>query len=878
MMFGLNAGATHIVGGEISYEDLGDGIYRVRLIVYRDCGPTNQNGTGFDDAASVGIFNSAGQLVNSISIPLSFQNVDEVPVSLENPCGTPPPSVCVESAIYEQVVNIGQSPNGFSLSYQRCCRNPSIINLNNPDDAGATFTTEIPGTNQTLEPNSSPVFNSLPPVALCAGFDFFFDHSATDLDGDSLAYSFCSPMFGGTPNQPAPNPPAGPPYTDVNWAPGYSATYPIDSSPALGIDPVTGFITGQPTAAGQYVIGICVEEWRDGVLLGTSNRDFQFNVTVCDPNITSQVAIQDGTQLCIGETIEFEQFSINASFFHWDFGVPGTDSDTSNVPYPSFTFPEPGTYTVQLVANPGWPCADTSSSVYDVYAPVEPELEVTGFDCSTGTPVFDFGTVDVYPNADFNWDFGPSASSSASTLAAPDGIGFEQIGDVAAELTIVQNGCVGSGVLDWTPPPPPTAAIAPQEDFCTGFTLTFDNNSTGGSGYVWDFGEPGADDVSSDAFPTWVYDGPGTYVVELVALADFQCPDTATEVFEVAWLLEPFFETPAPECFQEHSFSFEAMGITDPNATFEWNFAPGTAATESGAVLQGLTFPEPGVFTVEVVVTAEGCERDFESEVEVLFDPTIGFDGGPISGCPPLPVSFENFSVTETAAGYTWYFGDGTTSSSPSPAHVYEVPGLYTVTLEMSTSGFCVQDLAETKTAFIEVYPEPTAGFDVEPNIVDILEPMVTIEDLSTGAVQHYYNFGDGGSSDLSDPTYVFQGAGVFNVSQTVINEYGCTAVAQGEVGVNGTLFYAPNSFSPNNDGINDVWQPVVTGTVAYHCVIYNRWGDVIFETDNPDAVWQGEVKDGDHFALDGVYLYQVYLEDQLRIPFEYSGQIQLFR
>lgn len=878
MMLGLNASATHIVGGEISYEDLGDGIYRVQLIVYRDCGPANQNGTGFDDAASVGIFNAAGQLVNSISIPLSFQNVDEVPVSLENPCGTPPPSVCVESAVYQQVVNIGQSSNGFTLSYQRCCRNPSIINLNSPDDAGATFTTEIPGTNQTEEPNSSPVFNSLPPVALCAGFDFFFDHSATDLDGDSLAYTFCSPMFGGTPNQPAPNPPAGPPYTDVNWAPGYSATYPIDSDPALGIDPVTGLITGQPTTAGQYVIGICVEEWRDGILLGTSNRDFQFNVTVCDPNITSQVAIQNGTQLCIGETIEFEQFSINASFFHWDFGVPGIDSDTSNVPYPSYTFPEPGTYTVQLVANPGWPCADTSTSVYDVYAPVAPDLEVTGFDCSTGTPVFDFGTSDAYPDADFNWDFGDAASSSASTLAAPDGIGFAEIGDVEAELTIVQNGCVGSGVLDWTPPPPPTSAIAPQVDFCAGFALTFENNSTGGSGYIWDFGEPGTEDVSFDAFPTWVYDGPGTYVVELVTLADFQCPDTATAVFEVAWLLEPFFETPAPECFQEHSFSLEAIGITDPNATFDWNYAPGNAAIESGAFLQGLSFPEPGIYTVEVVVTAEGCERDFESEVEVLFDPTIGFDGGPISGCPPLPVSFENFSVTETAAGYTWYFGDGSTSSSPSPSHVYEVPGLYSVTLEMSTSGFCVQDLAETKTAFIEVHPEPTAGFDIEPNIVDILEPMVMIEDLSTGAVLHYYNFGDGGSSDQSDPTYIFQGAGVFNVSQTVINEYGCTAVAQGEVGVNGTLFYAPNSFSPNNDGINDVWQPVTTGTAAYHCIVYNRWGEVIFETEDPKAVWQGEVKGGNHFASDGVYLYQVYLEDQLRIPFEYAGQIQLFR
>ena len=102
----LPLSATHIVGGEISYEDLGGGSYRIRLVVYRDCGPTNQNGTGFDDAASVGIFNANGQLVNSISIPLSFQNVNEVPVTLENPCGTPPPSVCVEQAVYQQIVDI----------------------------------------------------------------------------------------------------------------------------------------------------------------------------------------------------------------------------------------------------------------------------------------------------------------------------------------------------------------------------------------------------------------------------------------------------------------------------------------------------------------------------------------------------------------------------------------------------------------------------------------------------------------------------------------------------------------------------------------------------------------------------------------------------
>lgn len=870
--------ATHIVGGEISYEDLGGGTYRIRLVVYRDCGPTNANGTGFDDAASVGIFNGAGQLVNVVNIPLSFQNVGEVPVVLENPCGTPPPSVCVEQAVYQQVVDIGESPNGFTLSYQRCCRNPSIINLTNPDDAGATFTTQIPGTSVTEDENSSPVWNSLPPVALCAGFDFFFDHSATDADGDSLAYSLCSPMFGGTPNQPAPNPPNGPPYTDVNWAPGYSATNPIDGNPAFEIDPVTGYLTGMPTQAGQYVIGICVEEWRDGQLLSNSNRDFQFNVTVCDPNITSNVALQTGSQLCIGESIDFQQFSINATFFHWDFGVPGIDSDTSNLAFPSYTFPEPGTYTVTLIANPGWPCADSSEAVYDVFSPVEPVLEVTGFDCSTGTPVFDFGTSETYSDAEFSWEFGSLASSGASNLAAPDGIGFPNIGDVEAELTIVQNGCVGSGTLDWIPPPPPNAVIAPQEDFCTGFTLSFDNNSVAASSFVWTFGEPGNGDVSFDAFPSWTYSGPGTYEVELVALADFQCPDTTTEVFEVAWLLEPFFETPQPECFDEHSFGFETVGVTDPGATFSWNYAPGTAAVEAGGNLSGLTFPEPGVYTVEVVVTAEGCERDYETEVEVLADPSVAFDGGPVTGCPPLPVSFTNYSQTETSAQYTWYFGDGSTSNAASPTHIYALPGDYTVTLEMSTSGFCVQELASTQTAFVEVLPVPTANFLIEPTLVDILEPVIQFEDLSSGAVQHYYNFGDGGSATSASGTYVFQGAGVFDVTQTVVNEYGCVAVAQGEVGVNGTLFYAPNSFTPNNDGLNDLWIPTSTGLAAYECKVYNRWGEVVFRTTDPEEGWIGNVNGESHYAPDGIYLYEVYLEDQLRIPFTYSGRIQLVR
>ena len=152
-------------------------------------------------------------------------------------------------------------------------------------------------------------------MAVCANFDFTWDHSAIDPDGDELVYSFCAPLDGGGTgggngyDSPVPNPPATPPYNDVPYLNGYSATYPIASDPAMEIDPETGVITGMPNQPGQYAIGICVSEYRDGELLSTTMRDFQFNVTLCDPNIQSLVADQTPAQLCIGETLTLDNNS-----------------------------------------------------------------------------------------------------------------------------------------------------------------------------------------------------------------------------------------------------------------------------------------------------------------------------------------------------------------------------------------------------------------------------------------------------------------------------------------------------------------------------------------------------------------------------------------
>ena len=196
-----------------------------------------------------------------LTIPLVQSDVTSVPVVLGNPCGTPPPDLCIEQAIYSTTIDLPPTNYGWDLVWQRCCRNPSISNLQNfggNENPGATFVAHIPGEIGVANAfaNSSPAFQELPPVAVCANFEFTWDHSAIDPDGDELVYSFYTPLDGGGTNtnadggldSPIPNPPAPPPYQEVGYVGNFSGDYPIASDPAMSIDPVTGVITGTPTA------------------------------------------------------------------------------------------------------------------------------------------------------------------------------------------------------------------------------------------------------------------------------------------------------------------------------------------------------------------------------------------------------------------------------------------------------------------------------------------------------------------------------------------------------------------------------------------------------------------------------------------------------
>ena len=150
----------HIIGGELYYTCLGNDNYEITLKVYRDCNST----TTFDDTAIVGIYNENGVLIKKLL--MFFPGSTGINPDLSNPCLQIPPGVCVEEAVYKEIVNLPSIIGGYDLSYQRCCRNNTIVNIVDPQNTGATYTAHIPE-NIGGACNSSPRFTNFPPIVIC---------------------------------------------------------------------------------------------------------------------------------------------------------------------------------------------------------------------------------------------------------------------------------------------------------------------------------------------------------------------------------------------------------------------------------------------------------------------------------------------------------------------------------------------------------------------------------------------------------------------------------------------------------------------------------------------------------------------------------------
>ncbi len=639
------AKASHIVGGDIFYECLGPSLsdptrmdYRITVKIYLNC--NNQSMDDFSDPAPITIYRGNGAIYDFIrndSVPLLSQA--DIPPD-NNPCLTLPPDVCVKQGIYQYEVSLPISTESYHVTYQRCCRNASISNIVEPDRIGATYTIEITPSSQMLC-NNSPTFNNFPPIIICAGFPIDFDHSATDAEGDQLVYELCGTLEGAGPegafepgdplgcNGFMPNPSCPPPYEPVEYTvPVYDALNPMGGNPQVTIDANTGLITGTPEILGQYVVGICVSEYRNGELLSVIQRDFQFNVAFCEPLIFADMVADEVVpeerlyifNRCDNSTIVFDNLSvqedqINSYYWNFDLNTQSIEFTTKDVQTP---FPGPGTYNGYLILNQeAQLCSDTAYIEVNIFPDVDADFEFVYDTCVAGPVEFtDLSVTDADSIVQWDWEFGDQFTSSEQN---PIYRYIDASNYLVSLLVTDDNGCQDrvEKTVNWFPAPPIIIVDPSTFRSCPPEEVVFTNLSSpinDDYDVLWDFGDGM---TSTELNPSYVYTSTGVYDISLSITSPIGCMIDTTfsewiRVFPVptaAFSFTPDFATNFEPTVDFIDESIDAVW-------WGWDFGNGGFAYEQNP---SYVFPDTGWQEIQLVITNEfGCLDTAYRQLDVI--------------------------------------------------------------------------------------------------------------------------------------------------------------------------------------------------------------------------------------------------------------------
>jgi gliding motility-associated-like protein len=649
--------ATHIVGGNMTYRKVGTDIYQIRLTLRRDCllgSPEAQ----FDDPASIGIFSSSGALLTALAnngeIRLRFNSSDTLNQYIRSDCGFEGTQVCVHETTYQGLVRLPFRAGGYILAYQRCCRNETTANIVNPLETGATYWVQITEDAINLG-NSTPVFKEWPDVYICASRPHVFDHSAADPDGDSLVYKLCVPNTGATLQFPRPQPPGNPPFGFVQWRSPYGLENLLGGDP-LTIDPHTGVMTLNPNLVGQFLVGVCVEEYRNGQLLSTIRRDFQYNVRVCSQPPLAKFTTSESN--CDGLTVEFFNESLSSSNHKWYFDFPNENpAFISTLRNPVFTYPQSGVYTVKLRATRGSDgCFDTILQQVAVFTnKVLPDFSYRLSGCDSSSDLITIKLTDQtafdepgYQLSEWKWRVVQGTDTSFYSGQNPEiQLSDKQNAEIKLEV-IAENGCraVNTKMID-------ISELIPQSDF----SISFEGCTSGDSASIrlidnsvalnplgtiiaqnWIIGEnnySGADILVNVPISS------GIIEVRHQLLFEGNCSIESVKEFNLSAVIPraDYSFTPS-DCPDEGSVSIEIKyesGLANNIAVTSYNWIAGPASGQNTYTTPSfsITLPKDSAIVLSLTtVFANGCEDTIEDRFTPGPFATLSFTGSPVILCP----------------------------------------------------------------------------------------------------------------------------------------------------------------------------------------------------------------------------------------------------
>ncbi len=573
---------------------------------------------------------------------------------------------------------------------------------------------------------------------------------------------------------------------------------------------------------------------------------------------------------CSPLQVSFFNQSFGAGQYFWNFD-DGTEGFTSS---PTRLFVNltdtVQDFNVRLIAQSGFGCTDTAYSNIKVFPLPSVDFIVASID---GCYPAEFTFANLTAGAtSYAWTYGDGGqSTTADSLHTHV---YTNTGTTINEYTVqltatTTHGCSASDLLEVDVIPEIIANVTPPTGGCSPYTANFVNNSTGAFTYYWDFGDG---NFSQDANPIHVYDNPTednqAYTVTFVAQSLWGCADTVVFTIPVLGLPDAeFVASPSVQRFPLATIDVVNLSQANPGSAYIWNWGDGTLTTSDNTTTpEGHTYSTWGEYTVILTVGNSICSDSTSQTIRILPPFPIADFIGEGKGCMPLPVSFE--STSTYAVSYLWNFGDGNVSNIANPTHAYNQAGTYNVTLTVTGPGGD-QDIM-VRADIVVVHPRANAFFTVNPPVITIPDQVFFLN-LSTNSTISEWDFGDGNTSTDFSPYNFYESLGWHGVTLIANNEFNCPdsfTVDQAVLGNAESRIALPNAFTPSENGPNggywtvddmfnnNVFFPFYKGVEEFKMQIFNKWGELLFESTDVRQGWDGYYRGA--ICKQDVYVWRV--------------------
>ena len=608
-------------------------------------------------------------------------------------------------------------------------------------------------------------------------------------------------------------------------------------TPATGLSTTNGaLVNASPTTTTSYsVLGTDA----NGCINGDSNT-----VTVVNNPV---ISVTTGT-ICVGQQTTTLTASGATSYVWSPAGGLSSTIGTSVVA-------NPGASTIYTIIGTIGTCTASSTTTVTVNTPAVPTIGSNGPVCVNQTMNLTSGGAVSYVWTGPNGFNSPQQNPSITgTTIAASGIYTVAIIDA--------NTCVNTATVNVVVNPLPVVTVT-GSTVCLNGTINLTAN--GGVSYSWS--GPGAynSNQQNPSITNAAATMAGTYVVTVTDANN--CVNA--NVAQVSINPLPTIIVTSGNVCAGNSATLTASGAN----TYNWSPATGLNVTTGTLVIAN-----PATTSSYTVTGTDNnnCQNTATLTVSVNPSPAVVIGPQTITGCAPVCVTFSN-----TAAGTgtcSWNFGDGTTSTSCNPTNCFTAQGYYTISLTVTDNNGCIG----TSSANVTVYPVPHADFNATPQPTTVLDNNIHFFDATTVAVitSWNWNLGNGTTSTTQNPSCLYADTGSYAVQLTVISNHGCKDSTIKIIRIDEDYsLYVPNAFSPNSDGVNDIFYAKGEGIRDFKMYIFDRWGNQVFFSDNIYKGWDGRYQaKGIDIVQEDVYVWKIEVKNIRGEKRQLSGHVSLIK